>query len=273
MSDDTTIPAWGSLAVTGWRKCWLRFLHDLPGNYAWRRLALWLRKPLKKTLAPIVDLEVWGLRLRLRTQGNLSEQRMIFMPQFLDIYERQTLARELADGGVFFDVGTNVGAYTLWAATIHPEVDIHSFEPDEELCQRLTFNLQTNNLQNVHLNRCAVGDRDGEVTLIRGAKNRGENRVSDQEHDDGLTVPLTSLSNYVRANGITAITALKIDIEGMEVIALTPLFNETPPSVWPRVIICELPGRGERTDLNQLLAENGYRLRQRGRMNGIFYRD
>jgi hypothetical protein len=31
-----------------------------------------------------VDVVVWGLKLRLKSKGNLSEQRLIFMPQFLD---------------------------------------------------------------------------------------------------------------------------------------------------------------------------------------------
>ena len=50
--------------------------------------------------AEIVDVEVWGLKLRLHSRGNLSEQRLLLMPQHLDELERRTLARELKAGDV-----------------------------------------------------------------------------------------------------------------------------------------------------------------------------
>ena len=81
-------PRWGTYAPTGLKRAWLNMLHALPPTPAWRRLALWLRKPMKNRFGQWVDIEVWGLRLRLRSKGNLSEQRMILMPQILDRTER-----------------------------------------------------------------------------------------------------------------------------------------------------------------------------------------
>ena len=39
--------AWGAYRLAGWRKAWLAFCHRLPAWPGMRRVALWLRKPLK----------------------------------------------------------------------------------------------------------------------------------------------------------------------------------------------------------------------------------
>jgi len=268
MTSPASQAPWGSFAPRGWRAAWLRFLHRLPAGNVWRRLALWLRNPLKRALAETVDAEVWGLKLRLQTRGNLSEQRLLLMPQYLDATERKILADELKPGSCFLDVGANIGVYSLWvAATCGPQVRIEAFEPDGELCERLRFNLATNQLQHVHLNSIALGDHEGEVRLISGAGNKGENRV--ESTGAGVAVPMTTLPRFLARANITRIDALKIDVEGHETDVLKPLFAQSPRSVWPRLLICEVTHDDEQR-LAQLLAANGYVLSAQGRLNGIY---
>jgi FkbM family methyltransferase len=263
---------WGTFAPRGWRRTWLRLLHSLPTGKAWRRLALWLRKPLKNTLGQIVDLEVWGLKLRLRSKGNLSEQRLILMPQFLDTAEREALADFLRDGGVFFDIGANAGMYSLWIASLrNPAIRGEAFEPDPELCSLLKANLATNDIGHIHLNNCALGRTEGTVTLVAGAGNKGENRVESAgaSASQGLAVAMTTLPAFLAAKNIARIDALKIDVEGHEVDVLEPLFKEVPSSAWPRLLICEVTHDGGRS-LANLLSAHGYQLANSGRLNGIY---
>jgi len=262
-------PPWGAFLLRGWRARWLDLLHNLPPGKRWRRLALWLRSPLKRWLPPVVDARVWNLKLRLHTRGNLSEQRLLLMPQYLDALERETLARELKPGGCFLDIGANIGAYSLWVAARCPDVRIEAFEPDAELCERLRFNLATNRLDHVHLNHLALGDHEGEVRLVSGAGNKGENRV--ETGGAGVPVPMTTLPAFLERSGIAQIDALKIDVEGHEIPVLRPLFEQTPSARHPRLLICELAPQPQ-ADLMQLLTAHGYRLAARGRMNGIFQR-
>jgi len=93
--DTPESPPWGTYSPSIVKRKWLSILHALPQTKTFRRIALWLRRPIKNTLGDWVDLEVWGLKLRLRAKGNLSEQRMIFMPQFLDTTERLAIADEV----------------------------------------------------------------------------------------------------------------------------------------------------------------------------------
>ena len=263
-------PAWGAYLPQCWRALWLRALHALPPGNAWRRLALWLRNPLKKWLGPVVDLEVWGLKLRLHSRGNLSEQRLIFMPQFLDTAERLAIADALKDGGVFFDIGANAGIYALWVAAQHiPGTRVEAFEPDPQLCAALRFNLATNHLDSVHLHPLALGRSEGLVTLVSGSRNKGENHIESSPAATGVDVTMTTLPAFLERSAIPFITALKIDVEGHESEVLEPLFAQTPRALWPRLLICELVHDAAHR-LPELLERHHYRLIARGRLNGIY---
>ncbi|MEY3395634.1 MAG: hypothetical protein RL346_1870 [Verrucomicrobiota bacterium] len=261
---------WGHYEPRTWVRIWLRLLHALPATKFMRRLALWLRKPLKKTLKGWVDIRVWGLHLRLRSTGNLSEQRVIYMPQYFDSVERHEIAKALQAGGTFFDIGANAGAYSLWVASLQlPGVRIEAFEPDPKLCESLHFNLRSNSIDSVRVHGVALGNRDGLVSLLAEAENKGENRIVDDAGEDTLQVEMTTLPAFIRQHQITRIDAMKIDIEGHEMNALTPLFESCPRSVWPGIVICELIHDTD-MGLNKLLQDHGYQLYGKGRLNGIY---
>lgn len=264
---------WGTFAPHNWRALWLRLLHAIPPGYPWRRLAIWVRRPLKNRLGPWVDLTIWNLRLRLRSRGNLSEQRLVFMPQHLDIIELAALTRELSSGGIFFDIGANAGVYSFWvASTYGPAVRIEAFEPDPELVSSLRFNMSLNAHIKINLHCEALGGSECMVTLAAGKNNKGENHVTTatfSETSTGLSVSMTTLPAVLARENIPRIDALKIDVEGHEVAVLEPLFAETPRSVWPRLLICELAHDHDR-GLAVLLSRHGYQLCARGRLNGIY---
>lgn len=259
---------WGTFAPSGWRAAWIRMLHGLPASGIWRRLALWLRKPVKGSLGDWVDLDVWGLHLRLRGKGNLSEQRLILMPQFLDAAELEALAAEVKQGGTFLDIGANAGVYSLKVASAcGPAARVEAFEPDPELGAMLRWNLTRNRLANVTLHPIALGGSEGEVVLSAGDGNKGENKVSTS--GSGLKVPMTTLPKWMAQQEISTIDALKIDVEGHEVAVLEPLFHELPRRSWPRLVVCELAHDSD-SSLADLLTSHGYQLSGRGRLNGIY---
>lgn len=265
---------WGTFAPSFFVKNWLKLLHGMPISSGSRRLALWLRKPLKVLIKGWVDLEVWGLRLRLRSRGNLSEQRLIYMPQFLDRIERETLARELKEGGVFLDIGANAGVYSMWVASLRqPNVRVEAFEPDPELCAGMAFNLATNKISNVRINQLALGREEGRMRLVSGDGNKGENRVEkDGIEGDGYDVEMTTLKFFLKQQEIHQIIAIKIDIEGHEVDVLAPFFQDCPEELWPRLLICEVVHDNDSRLLN-LLERSGYKLAGKGRLNTIFQRN
>ena len=268
---------WGRYALKGWKGMWLRWIHACPGLHVFRRPLLWLRKPLKECLSSDpADAKIWGLRLRLWPSGNLSEQRLLFMPQFLDAAEREFMAREFRAGGqCFLDVGANVGVYTLWAASLGLGVQSEAFEPDPELCERLQANLNRNGIERVRIHSVALGNPQKPSALLRNERNRGENRLVDARHRKGIVVSVRPLWEILRERNIGRVDVLKIDVEGNEAEILLPFFSQAPQSLWPKSVICELPRKGQdwrNCRVASLLAERQYTLLQRTRMNGIFQR-
>ncbi len=272
MAFDTCSP-WGAHAPRGLAALSLRVIDSLPVNDLGKRLAFLLRKPVKKSAHAVFDREVWGLRLRLSTRGNLSEQRWLTMPAFHDAAERAALADALPPGGVFFDVGMNVGFYTFWALSLRrPGLRVVSVEPGPALLERVRHNLAQNQLADaVTLHACAATAERCEVIIEAHAENLGQSSVRPAEPDaaaGGLRVPGRPLLDLAREAGVERIDALKIDIEGHETPVLRAFFRDAPRSLWPRLIIAEIVGDGEGT-LRRLLVERGYRVERETKMNGI----
>jgi FkbM family methyltransferase len=97
-------------------------------------------------------------------------ERTGYYPTLFDKYEENTtrFCRDfIRKDMVVFDVGANVGYYTLLFAELAKEV--HSFEPTDHI-ETLKNNIIKNDIKNVILNNIAVGETDGE-TEARIIKN------------------------------------------------------------------------------------------------------
>jgi FkbM family methyltransferase len=205
----------------------------LSGNTIVRRLG---RLATRTLLAPGVR-ELPGIRAlyaRLYVLGKtLAEPR-----------ERRFLREQAEPGMVIFDVGANLGFYTLLLATqVGPTGHIHAFEPDP-----LSFAILSRRAvghPNVEINPLAVGDYTGKATLFTHRANRADNRVHNSlgnETAEAIEVPLTTLDDYCAAHRIDRLDAVKMDIQGAEVAALTG-FRKTLGRLKPRWMLIEFsPG-------------------------------
>lgn len=270
---DTDSP-WGTHAPRGLAAVSLCLIDRLPVNHFGKRLAFLLRRPVKKSARPVFDREVWGLRLRLATRGNLSEQRWLTMPAFHDVAERAALATALPPGAVFFDVGMNAGFYTFWALSLRrPGLRVICVEPGPAMLERVRHNLAQNRLDDaVTVHACAVTAEPCEVVIETHTKNLGQNSVraavAGSAANGELRVPGRPLLELARAAGVERIDALKIDIEGHETPVLKAFFRDAPRALWPKVIVAEIVADGKGT-LRRLLLELGYKIERETKMNGI----
>lgn len=171
---------------------------------------------------------------------------------------------------VIFDVGSNVGLYSLLAAKVNPQAQIHAFEPTPEVFQRLQENLALNHMTNVTANQVAAGKANGKIFLQRSQgiddDNEGMNFVSDITSDNSsLSVDLISIGQYCDQKGIGNIDLMKIDVEGGEYNVLLGL-EEMLQSQSIKVIFMELlewaaNRAGHSTvDIKQLLKNAGYQI-------------
>ncbi len=158
-------------------------------------------------------------------------------------YERKEskfIRRYLKPGMVFFDVGSNVGYYTLLAAPIvgqHGKV--HAFEPVSEQHADLRANLERNQLQNVVPERLIVTDRTGTMEINLGSEdNAGTASVNLVYRADHPTerVDCTTLDGYLRERGVKQLDVLKIDVEGHEPHVLRGM-TETLRTLRPLLLV------------------------------------
>jgi len=130
------------------------------------------------------------------------------------------LARTLPDGGLFLDVGANIGVYgaSLWK--LRGRVRGTAFEPIPTTQALLESTFALNNVP-FSLERIAVSDRAG--TLNLSAYEHGLNNFW-IKNDDGchptLQVPTVPLDEWCSDNPERVPSAIKIDVEGHELAVL-----------------------------------------------------
>jgi FkbM family methyltransferase len=162
-----------------------------------------------------------GLHLRLDLDDYI--QRGIFY----EAWETPELAFAraiLRHGDIMFDVGANVGIFTLvGASAVGPTGQVHAFEPIPVNFNRLTENVQRNGFANVVVNQAAAGPLDGVTQLglepdmerTSGKQMSGFFTVGSTQRQ--VTVPVVRLDRYAEAHlPGRAIRLIKIDVEGYE---------------------------------------------------------
>jgi FkbM family methyltransferase len=145
------------------------------------------------------------------------------------------LREALHSGDTFLDIGVNIGFYSMLALDqIGPTGEVHAFEIDERPLHCLWKTISREGLRNLHLHETAVGDCDGEVGLNMH-EDSGNSSVI--KSGGARQVKMTTLDTWWRGARVKNIQAMKLDIEGAEMLALQGakelLSTERP------VIVCE----------------------------------
>lgn len=262
------------------------FLHDDAGGLLRRALAPLVRRYAVHACRLPMDLTVGGLRLRCTFVDNYSERKFVFTPWRYDLEERRLLARELPPGGVFVDIGANVGLYTLTAARrLGPGGRILAFEPNPRTMARLAFNVAANfgssaAAPRIELLPLGVADREGEFELNLDPSNLGASSIARRDRSRApagarpvVKIPCRPLLDVLEERGVSAIDALKIDIEGAEDAALAPDLTDAPDALLARHVVIENSQALWDRDLDPLFRGRGYRLRFRTRMNSVYSLD
>lgn len=126
---------------------------------------------------------------------------------------------EGARGGLFVDVGANVGWHALHAARRSTIGAVVAFEPDPFNAAVLDRNVAVNRIKNVIISTRAVGAKLGTMRLFCYKSSNFGRHSAVVDHGYGSrTVPMIDLDSALAEMqfGDRAIAALKIDVEGFE---------------------------------------------------------
>src|SRR5438552_14063119 len=81
---------------------------------------------------------------------------------------QETLSKHLGAGMVLYDLGANLGLFTLIGARcVGKTGKVFAFEPDPDLCQRLIEAVSRNRLSNVEIVQAAVCSTTGSTDFVR----------------------------------------------------------------------------------------------------------
>jgi FkbM family methyltransferase len=177
---------------------------------------------------------------------------------WMGLYEydkQQVIAREVRPGSVFYDVGANVGFYSLLASSLVGKGRVFAFEPVPRNLDYLRRHLVLNRVENVEVLELAVSDRKSTATFqIEQTGFRGH--LSAQ---GGISVSTVTLDYLVKEGRILPPDYIKMDIEGAELLALRGT-RETFERYRP-VLFLATHGREVHRECCQLLESWGYECR------------
>lgn len=212
-----------------------------------------------------------------------EETRHIFAEIFTEgQYEGHGIT--IGEGGVVFDVGANIGLFTIFVKRLRPNAGVFAFEPIKPTFDALRKNIELHSLDGVTPLNFGLSSEDNPAAVFTHYPNMSANSTT--RPDDTLADPgdiadrgdsprvdnlferlfeerqvveceLRTLSSVIADLGVTSIDLLKIDVEGEEYEVLRGI----DPGDWPRIrqIVAEVHDkRGRLRQFARLLAENGF---------------
>ncbi len=178
--------------------------------------------------------------------------------QYREIFERRAYCRHgvsIAEGACIFDVGANIGMFTLLASQLIKKIRVFAFEPVPEVFDMLERNVDLYGV-NARCFRWGLGRELGveeftwypHLSILSGRFARGEDEcgavrafircnetgdasegvseesiselLNDRLRSETLQCPVTTLSEVIRQQAIERIDLLKIDVEKSELDVL-----------------------------------------------------
>ena len=196
-----------------------------------------------------VDVPYQGASFRFYHQASATERGALFNPDY-NLDELDFLRAQTPEGGVFVDVGANVGTYAMVLARhVGASGKVIAIEPHPVTHARLAFNRAASGFAQVRLVAAAAGPSDGELMIETDGDNLGASHiVTGKAASNAIRVTSLRLQRILGDAGVDHVDALKIDVEGYEDRVLTGFFKHAPPSLWPRAVVIEHLSQNEWLD-------------------------
>lgn len=166
-------------------------------------------------------------KLSLRGMGILNYESI---ESSGELYFLNKILSKKSTNFIIFDVGANIGDFSLYAAQQSLQVKVYAFEPHPTTYKKLLCN--TANDKRISTYNVGVGEKESEIILYDYADNDGSSHASlykgaIEEIRDKKSiehkVKVISLYDFIKEQKIENIDLLKIDTEGNEMNVLLGL--------------------------------------------------
>jgi FkbM family methyltransferase len=220
------------------RQAWGERVHGRNGQVAVGALADWYgRAPIAVANGPAARMAISTAHLPLDHAHIGSIVRGTLEPAVTE-----ALTRTVRPGHVFYDVGANLGYFTLVAARmVGPAGRVIAFEPVPWCADAVAANIALNDLRQAEVRAEAVGAATGHSRL-RVVRDASQSMLASLSRGadtrDEIDVAVVAVDDLVSAGAIPPPDVMKIDTEGAEILVLEGM-RETIARHGPR-IVCEI---------------------------------
>lgn len=128
-------------------------------------------------------------------------------------YVIREILKEIKDGGVFYDIGANIGTHSAFIGNI-PETKVYGFEPFPANFKSLEKNFEYNNI-NGNVFQVALMNKTSQMSLTTesGESGEGTNHISEK---GDINVEAFRGDNFIEKEDLEKPDIMKIDVEGAE---------------------------------------------------------
>ena len=260
----------------------MSFLHKVFYSKPINTILSRLLRPISGVIPAKYKFGVYGPFV-LKFPGNITVQyytnptsyhsKLLFWDGFegFENESSQYFAQLAKNAGCFFDVGANIGYYSLLAGAVNPGIAIFSFEPMPAPNAYLVKNLKLNHIKNFTTSNLALSNSKTQAEFYATA-NAKLGFIADQLSGDGgmseshsgvrslekVKVNTITLDEYAAENlpeGML-IELMKLDTEATEHYVLegaTTILSKHRP-----IIMCEVISGQIEKELEQILSANNY---------------
>ena len=212
------------------------------------------------------DLNVFGKSLRVIYENVRQYSRWRELQNAKKEPETINWIRSLPSDTVLYDIGANVGNYSLLAKLLNPTAQVLAFEPEPSsfaaLCRTIALNQMdirpfcfalsdTTGVGTLNLSRFGVGHSDHQL-------NRSINRSGDQfQSTFSVGVGQYAVDDLVERFGLPVPTHIKIDVDGIEALVIAGMKRMLGDSKVREVAI-ELSNDAEFSACHAILSAHGF---------------
>lgn len=198
-------------------------------------------------------LSLYGLKFKLINEYNFKiimiyELRDLIIPYIVNkhlLYNKTNIGEGtyesenvfISEGDVVFDVGANVGVFSIFALKHTKLSSVFAFEPISQNYDILKLNLVNNQIyDNAKIFNIALSDYIGYAQMQLSSDNMGAHSMIFLDNDL-VNVVTTTLDEFVNSNNITKIDFIKVDIEGSERLFINGA-RDSIKRFLPKISIC-----------------------------------
>ena len=209
-----------------------------------------------------------GQVLNIKTNQTSYLTQLLYWEGYQNFEYTDIFIKLIKKINVFYDIGANIGYYSLLAEIENKNIKVIGFEPANGPLFYFRENIKINKFKNIRVESLALSDKEGEITFYEirnkkytylehnlagegnsGSKISGRNFVP-------ISVKTTTLDKYVENVKEANIDLIKMDTEGTEHFILENSDNVL--KLMKPIIICETLFNTIELELEKLMISYGY---------------